>query len=89
MFIGDTILLGGFKLVYERLDMYGLGAKFFDNGSDEDFILDGIHECSLDLLMGHVGRNSLEKRGERTKELEPAPEFYLLEVLLIWYTSSP
>ena len=43
MFIGDPILLGGFKLVYEVLDMYGLLTKCFGNGADSDFILDCSH----------------------------------------------
>ena len=43
LFIGYPILLGGFKLEYEVLDLSLLGAIFFGNGTDADFILDDSH----------------------------------------------
>ena len=44
LFIGDTILLGGFKPGYEVLDLSGIGDIFIECGADEDFILDDGHE---------------------------------------------
>ena len=45
LFIGYPILLGGFKLVDEVLDMLVMGAIFIGNGTDGNFILDDSHEC--------------------------------------------
>ena len=44
MFIGDPILLGGFKLGDGVLGLSVLGDIFFGNIVDADFILDDIHE---------------------------------------------
>ena len=44
MFTGDDILLGGFKLGDEALDLSGVGAKSLGRGADVDFILDDVHE---------------------------------------------
>ena len=38
LFIGDSILLGGFKLGYEALDLYRVGSKYFGHGVDAHFI---------------------------------------------------
>ena len=54
LFIGDPILLGGFKLGDEVLDMPGLGSIYIEYGVDGDFILDDSHEFLVDLLMGHL-----------------------------------
>ena len=40
--IGDTILLGGFKIGDEFLDKLGLESIFFGHGADGDFILNYI-----------------------------------------------
>ena len=45
LFIGDPILLGGFKLGGEVLDMSVLGDIFIGHGKYGNFILDDIHEC--------------------------------------------
>ena len=45
MLLGYSILLGGFKLGDEVLDMLVLNAKFSRFVYDGDFILDGGHEC--------------------------------------------
>ena len=45
LFIGDPILLGGFKIGYEVLDMSVLGGICFGNSADADFIFYGIYEC--------------------------------------------
>ena len=39
----DSILLGGLKLGYEILDVYGVDAKFVECRSDEYSILYGKH----------------------------------------------
>ena len=44
MFIGDRILLGGFKLGDEVLDLSVLGVILIEHGTDGDFILYGRHE---------------------------------------------
>ena len=44
MFIGDPILLSGFKLGDGVLGLSVLGDVFFGNIVDADFILDDIHE---------------------------------------------
>ena len=44
LFIGDPILLGGFKLGDDTLALSGVGAKYFGRGEDADFILDDGHE---------------------------------------------
>ena len=43
--VGDTILLGGFKMGDKVLDQSGLGAIFLGHGVDGDFILYDSHEC--------------------------------------------
>ena len=55
LFVGYPILLGGFKLGDEVLDLSGLGAIFIGHGADGDFILDDSHELWLDILMVHIG----------------------------------
>ena len=45
MFNGNPILLGGFKRGHEVLDMSVMGAIFWGDGADADFILDSGHEC--------------------------------------------
>ena len=45
LFIGDFILLGGFKLGHEVFDLSILGAILFGHGADEKFISGEIHEC--------------------------------------------
>ena len=44
LFIGYPILLGGFKLGDEVLDLTGLGVIFIGHGADGDFILNYRHE---------------------------------------------
>ena len=44
MFIGDRILLGGFKLGDEVLDLSVLGVILIEHGTDGDFILYVRHE---------------------------------------------
>ena len=43
--VGDPILLGGFKMVYEILDQLVLVSISVGHGVYGDFILDNIHEC--------------------------------------------
>ena len=45
MFLGDYLLLGGFKLGDEVLGVFDVNAKFVECRYDEDFILFEIHEC--------------------------------------------
>ena len=44
MIIVESILLGGLKIRYEFLDVYGVDAKYIECRSDEDFILYDINE---------------------------------------------
>ena len=44
LFLVDYILLGGFKLGYEVLDLSEVDAKLSGYRSDGDFILDDGHE---------------------------------------------
>ena len=43
--IGDSVLLGGFKLGDEVLDVYGVDAKFSECRSDGDFIFYDVNQC--------------------------------------------
>ena len=43
-FLEIFLLLGGFELGYEVLDIFGVDAKFVECGSDEDSILYDRHE---------------------------------------------
>ena len=43
--VGDPILLGRFKMVYEVLDQLVLVSISIGRGVYGDFILDNIHEC--------------------------------------------
>ena len=52
--IGDPILLGGFKLGDEVLDLSGLGSIFIGHGAHGDFILDDSHEFLVELLVVHL-----------------------------------
>ena len=45
MILGDSVLLGGFKIEYEVLDIYGVDTKYIESISDEDLILYEIDEC--------------------------------------------
>ena len=44
LILGDSVLLGEFKLGDEVLDVYGVDAKYLKFRSDEDFIFYGRHE---------------------------------------------
>ena len=44
LILGDSVLLGGFKIGYEVLSVFGVDDKFVECRSDEDFILYGRHE---------------------------------------------
>ena len=44
LFLGDPILLGGFKLGYEVLDLFGVDVKDSACRADRDFILDDGYE---------------------------------------------
>ena len=48
------VLLGWFKIGYYVLDVYGVGVKFVECRSEEDFILYDRHECWVELVMKHV-----------------------------------
>ena len=43
--IGSYVLLGGFELVYEVLDVYSLNVKYLECRSDEYFIFYDRYEC--------------------------------------------
>ena len=47
-------MFGGFKIVYEVLDVYGVDPKILECRSDEDFILYDRNEFLVELLMRHV-----------------------------------
>ena len=44
LILGESVLLGGFELGDEVLDVYGVDAKYLKFRSDEDFIFYGRHE---------------------------------------------
>ena len=44
LIIGDSVLLGGFELGDEALDVYGVDAKVVECRYDEGFILYARHE---------------------------------------------
>ena len=54
LILGDSVLLGGFKLGDKAPGVYGVDAKFIECISDDDFILYDRHECLLELVMRHV-----------------------------------
>ena len=45
IFLGYSILLGGFKLGDEVLDISVVGAQYYGYRADGDFILGDSHEC--------------------------------------------
>ena len=51
--IGSSVLLGGFELGDEVLDVYGV-EKNCKCSSDEDFLLYERHELLVELVMRHV-----------------------------------
>ena len=54
MILGDSVLLGGFKLGDEILYLLGLDTNFFRCISNGDLILDDGHEYLVELLRRHV-----------------------------------
>ena len=52
--IGDPILLVRFKMSDEFLGQSVLGTIFVGHGVDGNLILDDIHECGVELQMGHI-----------------------------------
>ena len=51
--IGDSVLLGGFKLGYEVLCVFNVDAKILECRCDVDFMLYVKHECRVELVMRH------------------------------------
>ena len=45
LILGESVLLSGFKLGDEVLDVYGVDSKYIEYRCDEDFIFYDIHEC--------------------------------------------
>ena len=45
LILGYSVLLGGFRIGNEFLDVYGVDAKILECRSDEDLILYYRHEC--------------------------------------------
>ena len=54
LFIEYPILLFGFKMGYEVLDLSVLGAIFIKHITDGEFISDYSHECWVDINMVHL-----------------------------------
>ena len=54
LFLGDSILLGRFKLGNEIIDMSGVVANFSRYRSDRYFILDDCHELWVDIMSRHI-----------------------------------
>ena len=54
LILEDSVLLGGFELVYEVLDYYGVYETFLECRSDEDLILYDRQEFLVNLVMIHV-----------------------------------
>ena len=54
LILGESVLLGGFELGDEVLDVYGVDAKDLECISDEDLILYDRHELLVEILMIHV-----------------------------------
>ena len=54
LFIGDCIVLGGFKFVDEVHDLLVMDTKFSGCRADLDFIFDDGYECRVDILRIYV-----------------------------------
>ena len=54
MILVESVLLGGFKLGDEVLDVYGVDAKYLEYRSDKDLILYDRHEFLIEIVMVHV-----------------------------------
>ena len=52
--LGDSILLGGFKLGYEVFDTFGVDENFVEFICDSAFILYEIHELWVNIMMRYV-----------------------------------
>ena len=88
LFIGDPVLLGGFKLGDEVLYLSVPGAIFFGHVVDAEFILDEGHGCWVELIMAKVEIIFWEWRGRQTKDLGPEPAVSLLDMLWGWQAST-
>ena len=59
MFIEYYILLGGFKIGYEILDLQGVDAMFYVCRADREFILCYVHEYWVDIMRIHASVMSM------------------------------
>ena len=54
LILGESVLLGGFQLGEDLIDVFCVEKTFVEYRSDENFILYDRHEIRVDILMKHV-----------------------------------